>query len=83
MIDWHYADNFKSGSASVSLSEGTALVDEAGKLGKLEKKPIVVTLTNKEKGDMYLTDLTLGVYLELDIIIMLTAVFMRLSCRTT
>lgn len=36
------------------------------KVGKIEKKPIVVTLTNNGGGDMYLTDLTLGVYQEVD-----------------
>lgn len=65
-VDWHYADNSKSGTASKSLSEGTANVDVAGMIGKVEKKPIVITLTNVEKGDMYLTDLTLGVYEEVD-----------------
>ena len=67
VIDWHYADNSNSGTASVSLSEGVAPVDVKAKVGKIEKKPIVVTLTNEgEKGDMYLTDLTLGVYQEVD-----------------
>lgn len=65
-IAWHYVDNSGNGTASVSLSEGTTLVDIASKVGKVEKKPIVVTLTNKEKGDMYLTDLTLGIYEEVD-----------------
>ena len=65
-IAWHYADNSANGTASVSLSEGTALVDVASKIGKIEKKPIIITLTNKEKGDMYLTDLTLGIYQEID-----------------
>lgn len=36
------------------------------KVGKIEKKPVVVTLTNNGGGDMYLTDLTLGVYQEVD-----------------
>ena len=66
VIDWHYADNSNSGTASVSLLEGVALVDVKAKVGKIEKKPIVVTLTNKGGGDMYLTDLTLGVYQEVD-----------------
>lgn len=65
-IAWHYADNSANGTASVSLSEGTTLVDVASKIGKIEKKPIIITLTNKEKGDMYLTDLTLGIYQEID-----------------
>ena len=65
-IDWHYADNSNSGTASVSLSEGVALVDVKAKVGKIEKKPIVVKLTNNGGGDMYLTDLTLGVYQEVD-----------------
>lgn len=66
-VDWHYADNSKSGTASKSLSEGTANVDVASMVGKIEKKPIVVTLTNAgSKGDMYLTDLTLGIYEEVD-----------------
>lgn len=65
-IDWHYADNSVSGTQSVALSTGTAWVDIASKIGKVEKKPIVITLTNVEKGDMYLTDLTLGVYQEID-----------------
>ncbi len=66
-VDWHYADNSKSGTASKSLSEGTANVDVASMVGKIEKKPIVITLTNSgDKGDMYLTDLTLGVYEEVD-----------------
>lgn len=66
-IDWHYADNSASGSQSITLRTGTTLVDIASKLGKVEKKPIVVTLTNDgDKGDMYLTDLTLGVYQEVD-----------------
>lgn len=65
-IAWHYADNSANGTASVSLSEGTTLVDVASKIGKIEKKPIVITLTNREKGDMYLTDLTLGIYQEID-----------------
>ena len=66
-IAWHYVDNSNSGTASVSLSEGVAFVDVAAKIGKkIEKKPIVVTLTNNGGGDMYLTDLTLGVYLEVD-----------------
>ncbi len=60
-------DNSNSGTASVSLSEGVAFVDVAAKIGKkIEKKPIVVTLTNNGGGDMYLTDLTLGVYQEVD-----------------
>lgn len=63
----HYVDNSNSGTASVSLSEGVAFVDVAAKIGKkIEKKPIVVTLTNNGGGDMYLTDLTLGVYQEVD-----------------
>lgn len=66
VIDWHYADNSNSGTASVSLSEGVALVDVKAKVGKIEKKPIVVKLTNNGGGDMYLTDLTLGVYQEVD-----------------
>lgn len=66
-IAWHYVDNSNSGTASVSLSEGVAFVDVAAKIGKKkEKKPIVVTLTNNGGGDMYLTDLTLGVYQEVD-----------------
>ena len=66
-IAWKYMDNSNSGTASVSLSEGVAFVDVAAKIGKkIEKKPIVVTLTNKDGGDMYLTDLTLGVYQEVD-----------------
>lgn len=66
-IVWHYVDNSNSGTASVSLSEGVAFVDVAAKIGKkIEKKPIVVTLTNNGGGDMYLTDLTLGVYQEVD-----------------
>ena len=66
-IAWHYVDNSNSGTASVSLSEGVAFVDVAAKVGKkIEKKPIVVTLTNNGGGDMYLTDLTLGVYQEVD-----------------
>ena len=66
-IAWHYVDNSNSGTASVSLSEGVAFVDVAAKIGKkIEKKPIVVTLTNNGGGDMYLTDLTLGVYQEVD-----------------
>lgn len=66
-IAWHYVDNSNSGTASVSLSEGVAFVDVAAKIGKkIEKKPIVVTLTNNGSGDMYLTDLTLGVYQEVD-----------------
>ena len=66
-IAWHYVDNSNSGTASVSLSEGVAFVDVAVKIGKkIEKKPIVVTLTNNGGGDMYLTDLTLGVYQEVD-----------------
>ena len=66
-IAWHYVDNSNSGTASVSLSEGVVPVDVAAKIGKkIEKKPIVVTLTNNGGGDMYLTDLTLGVYQEVD-----------------
>ena len=66
-IAWHYVDNSNSGTASVSLSEGVAFVDVAAKIGKkIEKKPIVVTLTYNGGGDMYLTDLTLGVYQEVD-----------------
>ena len=66
-IVWNYVDNSNSGTASVSLSEGVAFVDVAAKIGKkIEKKPIVVTLTNNGSGDMYLTDLTLGVYQEVD-----------------
>lgn len=66
-IAWHYVDNSNSDTASVSLSEGVAFVDVAAKIGKkIEKKPIVVTLTNNGGGDMYLTDLTLGVYQEVD-----------------
>ena len=66
VIDWHYADNSNSGTASLSLSEGVALVDVKAKVGKIEKKPIAVKLTNNGGGDMYLTDLTLGVYQEVD-----------------
>lgn len=66
-IAWNYVDNSNSGTASVSLSEGVTFVDVAAKVGKkIEKKPIVVTLTNNGGGDMYLTDLTLGVYQEVD-----------------
>ena len=66
-IAWKYVDNSNSGTASVSLSEGVTFVDVAAKVGKkIEKKPIVVTLTNNGGGDMYLTDLTLGVYQEVD-----------------
>lgn len=66
VIAWHYVDNSQSGTSSVSLKEGTALVDVKAKVGKIEKKPIVVSLTNNGGGDMYLTDLTLGVYQEVD-----------------
>ena len=66
VIDWHYEDNSNSGTTSLSLSEGVTLVDVKAKVGKIEKKPIVVTLTNNGGGDMYLTDLTLGVYQEVD-----------------
>ena len=66
-IAWNYVDKSNSGTASVSLSEGVTFVDVAAKVGKkIEKKPIVVTLTNNGGGDMYLTDLTLGVYQEVD-----------------
>lgn len=66
-IAWNYVDKSNSGTASVSLSEGVAFVDVAAKIGKkIEKKPIVVTLTNNGGGDIYLTDLTLGVYQEVD-----------------
>ena len=66
-IAWNYVDKSNSGTATVSLSEGVAFVDVAAKIGKkIEKKPIVVTLTNNGGGDMYLTDLTLGVYQEVD-----------------
>lgn len=66
-IDWKYVDGSGNGSVTpVALSEGVALVDIASKIGKVEKKPIIITLTNVEKGDMYLTDLTLGVYQEID-----------------
>ena len=66
-IAWNYVDKSNSGTASVSLSEGVAFVDVAAKIGKkIEKKPIVVTLTNNGGGYMYLTDLTLGVYQEVD-----------------
>lgn len=66
-IAWNYVDKSNSGTASVSLSEGVTFVDVAAKIGKkIEKKPIVVTLTNNGGGDMYLTDLTLGVYQEVD-----------------
>ena len=65
-ISWHYADGSKQGTASMSLSMGTTLVDIAGKIGQVEKKPIVVKLTNNGGGDMYLTDLTLGIYQEVD-----------------
>lgn len=65
-ISWHYADDSKQGTASMSLSMGTTLVDIAGKIGQVEKKPIVVKLTNNGGGDMYLTDLTLGIYQEVD-----------------
>lgn len=65
-ISWHYTDGSKQGTASMSLSMGTTLVDIAGKIGQVEKKPIVVKLTNNGGGDMYLTDLTLGIYQEVD-----------------
>lgn len=65
-VDWHYADNSNSGSATKDFSEGTALADIASIVGKVEKKPIVITLTNTKSGFMYLTDLTLGEYEEVD-----------------
>lgn len=66
-VIWHYADQTESTTISKSLSTGTALVDIASMIGKVEKKPIVIRLSNTLiKGDMYLTDLTLGSYIEVD-----------------
>ena len=65
-IDWHYVDNSASGTKSATYKTGTAAMDVAALIGKVEKKPIVVRLTNTKGGKMYLTDLTLGVYEEID-----------------
>ena len=81
-IAWHYVDNSNSGTASVSLSEGVAFVDVAAKIGKkIEKKPIVVTLTNNGGGDMYLTDLTLGVYIARDIEVVVIFYDFFIACQ--
>lgn len=64
-VIWHYADTGQTTTVSKSLTTGTALVDVAQMIGKTEKKPIVVRLSNTQtKGDMYLTDLTLSCYEE-------------------
>ena len=65
-VDWHYADNSASGTKSTDFKTGTAAADIASMAGKIEKKPVVVRLTNTKGGDMYLTDLTLGIYEEID-----------------
>lgn len=67
-VEWHYAD--APGTVTTkekSMSTGTVNVDIAGMIGKVEMKPIVIRLVNKEdKGDMFLTDLTLGCKYEVD-----------------
>ncbi len=65
-VDWHYADNSASGSKSTDYKTGTSSADIAAMVGTVEKKPIVITLTNTKGGDLYLTDLTLGIYEEVD-----------------
>ncbi len=65
-VAWHYTDNSQSGTASKKLSTGNSSVEIASMIGKVEKKPIVITLTNNGSGDMYLTDLTLSIYEEID-----------------
>lgn len=63
-VIWHYKDSQETKTVSKGLSTGTVLVDVAAMIGKVEKKPIVVRLSNKENGDMFLTDLTLSSYEE-------------------
>ena len=65
-VDWHYADNSGNGQKTQTFKSGTANVDVASLLGKLEKKPIIVRLSNDSSGEMNLTDLTLGIYEEID-----------------
>lgn len=65
-VDWHYVDNSASGSKSTDYKTGTSAADIATMVGTVEKKPIVIRLTNTKGGDMYLTDLTLSVYEEVD-----------------
>ena len=66
-IMWHYADDSELKTATRSMATGTALIDVAGMIGYVKKEPIVLRISNTaNKGDMFLTDLTLGVYQEVD-----------------
>ncbi len=65
-VSWHNEDNTQSGTQTLSMSTGTAGVDLAS-MAKTTKKPITVRIENVEsKGDMFLTDLTIGIFIEVD-----------------
>lgn len=66
-IEWYYTEDPSTvKSVTADYKTGTATVDIASLIGTVEKKGIVIRLTNTKGGDMYLTDLTLGYYREVD-----------------
>lgn len=65
-VEWNYKDSTVVKSVSKSMSTGTAATDIASMIGKTKKLPVVIRLTNEKSGDMFLTDLTIGTYKEVD-----------------
>lgn len=66
-IEWYYKeDPSNKTTVTKDYSSGTYAVDIASLIGTVEKKEIVIKLTNTKGGDMYLTDITLGYYREVD-----------------
>lgn len=66
-VTWKYTGSAESKTVTKELKSGTALVDIAAMIGNMEKRPVTVRVCNKlTSGDMYLTDLTLKSYIEVD-----------------
>ncbi|MBO5062655.1 MAG: right-handed parallel beta-helix repeat-containing protein [Prevotella sp.] len=66
-VTWGYTGSTETKTVTKSMSTGTASVDIASMIGAMEKKPVTVRICNVlTKGDMYLTDLTLKSYIEVD-----------------
>lgn len=67
-VTWGYTGETETKTVTKSLSSGTANVDIVSMIGKMDKKPVTVRLTNSraDGGDMYLTDLTLKSLIEVD-----------------
>lgn len=66
-VTWGYTGSAETKTVTKTMSTGTATVDIASMIGTMEKKPVTVRVCNKEtKGDMFLTDLTIKSYIEVD-----------------